>query len=130
MDAVIELCVCCKCGITNESEKHWGPVCKLTGHRVCMDCCRSCEYHRAWSGIWQCVAKTPEERRAAASKKTAALVQREIQKTSNIYHKRRKEKAKLQAIKDAKARAKWRRENERNDRNMSVLRTDKTSIRL
>ena len=103
MAKVIELYVCCMCGITNETHKHWGPICKKTGKRVCDECCYRCEYHVSWSGIWRCKYVTPEDRREDVQRRIRERFEEEERKISEAYNRRRREEARQRAIKKAKA---------------------------
>lgn len=106
MAKVIELYTCCICGVTNETCKHWGPICKKTGERVCANCCYRCEHRVAWSGIWRCGYITAEERRERARMRSQERFTSESARISAAYMKRRKEQARERAIKAAKARKK------------------------
>ena len=105
MAKVIELYVCSMCGITNETHKHWGPICKKTGRRVCDECCYRCEYHISCSGIWKCKYVTPEEKRDDVQRRIRERFEEEERKISEAYKKRRKEEARQRAIKQARAKA-------------------------
>ena len=106
MAKVIEPYVCCLCGVTNETCKHWGPICKKTGERVCAECCHRCEHRVSWSGIWRCGYITAEERREQIRKRSQDRFASENAKISAAYMKRKKERAREYAIKAAKARKK------------------------
>ena len=106
MGTVIELYVCSLCGITNENCKHWGPICRKTGRRVCADCCYNCEHHRSWSGLWECMFVDPETRRSAALERSRARFDAEVAKISREHIRRRKAEARKRAIKAAKAKKK------------------------
>lgn len=105
MDTVIELYICSLCGVTNETCRHWGPVCSMTGGRVCADCCYRCEHHVSWSGIWRCGYRSPEERKAEARKKAQQRFEEENAKISEAFKARKKEEARQWAIKQARAKA-------------------------
>lgn len=106
MAKVIELYVCSICGITNETHKSWGPICRKTGKRVCDVCCLKCEHHFIWSGLWDCGYRTAEELREERRKRARDRFEAENLRISKAYHARRKEEARQWAIKQAKARAK------------------------
>ena len=106
MAAVIELYVCSVCGITNETHKHWGPICRKTGRRVCDICCLRCEHHIRFSGIWSCSYESEEMRRERRRKRMQERFEEENARISRAYHQRRREEARQWAIKQAKARAK------------------------
>lgn len=93
MAKVIELYVCSICGITNETHKNWGPICKRTGRRVCDICCYKCEYHTSWSGLWKCEFKTPEQKREEAIKRIREREHEEVVKATEAYRRRRREQA-------------------------------------
>lgn len=97
---------CSKCGITSETHRAWGPICPAIGRRVCDICCWKCADHISWSGIWKCGYRSPEEKRAAAVSARKAEEAEEIRKISKAYQARRREEAKLRAIKSARAKAK------------------------
>ena len=105
MAKVIELYVCCLCGVTNETCKNWGPICKMTGRRVCDACCYRCEHRVSWSGIWRCGFRTEEQRREDAIRRAKERFDAENLKISRAYQKRRKEAARQRAIKRARAKA-------------------------
>ncbi len=102
---VKELYTCSMCGITSETHKNWGPVCKLTGERVCDICCFECEHHFKWSGLWRCRYITEEEKRAERLKRARERFESENQKISAAYYERRREERREWAIKQARARA-------------------------
>lgn len=106
MAKVIELYVCCLCGVTNETCKNWGPICKMTGRRVCDACCYRCEHRVSWSGIWRCGYITAEERREQARQRARDRFASESAKISEAYMKRKREQARERAVKAAKARRK------------------------
>lgn len=106
MAKVIELYTCSICGITNETCKHWGPTCKKTGRRVCAECCRQCEHHVSWSGIWRCRYITPDEKRTEARRRIQARFDAESMKISQEYRRKKREQAKQRAIKAARDKAK------------------------
>ncbi len=93
MAKVIELYICSICGITNETHKNWGPICKKTGKRVCDECCYRCEYRVGWSGIWMCRFLTPEQRKAEAQRRIRDREHEEIVKATEAYDRRRQEYA-------------------------------------
>ena len=103
MGKVIELYLCSLCGVTNETCRHWGPVCKRTGERVCADCCCRCEYHRSWSGIWTCIYVDPETRKQDVLKRSNARFNEEVERISAAYIRKKKAEARERAIKAAKA---------------------------
>jgi hypothetical protein len=96
---------CSKCGVTSETYKNWGPICPETGERVCDVCCWKCKHHIAWSGIWRCGYRSREDRMSDARKKAQDRFNAENEKISAAYHTRRKEEARLRAIKRARAKA-------------------------
>lgn len=102
----IEIYTCSICGITSETHKHWGPICKRTGQRVCAQCCRKCEHHVSWSGIWFCRFKEAEDKQREIRRRIQARFEEESLKISQDYYRRKREEAKLRAIKRAKANAK------------------------
>ena len=106
MAKVIELYICSICGITNETCKNWGPICKKTGRRVCDECCYRCEHRVSWSGIWRCSYITEEERREQARQRAQERFASESMKISEAYMKRKREQARERAVKAAKARKK------------------------
>lgn len=83
----------------------------MRGGRVCAECCRLCEYHTSWSGIWKCTYKTPETVREQAVQARQNEFEAEVAKISEAYRKRKKEEARLRAIKDARAGARYKRQN-------------------
>lgn len=97
--------ICSMCGINLADCKNWGPICKKTRRRVCDVCCFNCEHHRRWSGLWECTFRTPEERREAAIKRNRERFEEENRKVSQAYWERKREEARLRAIKAARARA-------------------------
>lgn len=110
MSKVIELYTCSICGITNETERHWGPVCKMTRKRVCLTCCMKCEHQNTWSGLMHCTFVTEEERRAEAVKRQRLKFDAEVAAISRNYRHHKKEQARLRAIKDARMRQRYERE--------------------
>jgi len=47
-------------------------LCRYLGRKVCSECCRICEYHRSYSGLWQCIAPRlvdPEEERISIAER-------------------------------------------------------------
>ena len=94
MAKVIELYTCCICGVTNETCKHWGPICKRTGERVCAECCYRCEYRVSWSGLWKCDFVTPERKREEALERIRERERREITKASEAYYRQRRARTK------------------------------------
>ena len=92
--------------ITNETCKNWGPICKMTGRRVCDACCYRCEHRVSWSGIWRCSYITEEERREQARQRAQERFASESAKISEAYMKRKRERARERAAKAAKARKK------------------------
>ena len=103
--------ICCRCSATLETTKHWGPVCRMTGERVCAECCRLCEHHISWSGIWRCDYVTQEERMARARKRAADTLHAENLRISRAHYDRRREFLRQRAIKEAGMRRKYQREN-------------------
>ena len=103
---VIELYICSICGITNETNKNWGPTCRMTGRRVCDRCCYECEHHISWSGIWRCGYITPQDRHEDIQRRIRDKFEEENIRISKAYHRKRKEEARKRAIKNAKARKK------------------------
>ena len=69
MPAPVELYICSRCGVTNETHKAWGPICPETGERVCDECCYHCGYHKGWSGIWHCEYISEEVRKEEIRKR-------------------------------------------------------------
>ena len=106
MAKVIELYICSICGVTNETCKNWGPICKKTGRRVCDECCYRCEHRVSWSGIWRCSYIAEEERREQARQRAQERFASESMKISEAYMKRKREQARERAVKAAKARKK------------------------
>lgn len=106
MGTVVEMYVCSICGITNETHHHWGPICKKTGSRVCDICCFECEHHVGWSGIWSCNYITDGEKKENALRRARDRFDKENQKVSDAYIRRRKAEAKKRAIKNAVIRKK------------------------
>lgn len=105
MGKVIELYVCSICGVTNESHKHWGPVCKKAGGRVCDICCYECEHHIGPTGSWRCNYITPEEKRSQARKRAQDRFDAENRRVSALVRAQWREEAKKRAIKDARRRS-------------------------
>lgn len=101
----VEIYTCSMCGITSDTHKDWGPICKKTGSRVCDLCCYRCEHHVSWSGIWRCSFVTPEDRREAALKRIRDREHAENARITEIYVRRRREEARKWAIKRAKAKS-------------------------
>lgn len=97
--------VCSICGTTLKECKHWGPTCRRTRRRVCLDCCIKCEYHVRWYGLWRCSYITQEELRNAAAKRSKERFDAEVAKINTAYRKERREAAKRRAIKAARERA-------------------------
>lgn len=106
MGKVIDLYTCSMCGITSETHKAWGPICRKTGSRVCDECCFRCEHHIKFSGIWDCNYITPEGKRQAALKRIRDREHAENLRITEAYIKKRREEAKKRAIKNARQRAK------------------------
>lgn len=71
----------------------------------------SCKDYIKWSGLWKCTYITPEQRKQEAAKKCSATFNAEVMKISTAYRKERREAAKRRAIQEARARAKYKREN-------------------
>lgn len=84
----------------------WGPICRKTGRRVCAYCCYKCEHHISWSGIWQCGFKDRETIKAETMKRIQDRFNNETAKISEAYRTRKKEEAKVWAIKQARMRKK------------------------
>lgn len=105
-DKTISEYVCSMCGITLAECRHWGPVCKKTRRRVCAECCRKCEHHIKWSGIWRCNYVTLEDRREQARQRAQERFNEENAKISAAYNREKKERARQKAIQAARARRK------------------------
>lgn len=105
MGKVIELYVCSICGVTNETHKHWGPVCKKVGGRVCDVCCYECEHHIGPTGSWRCNYITPEEKRSQVRKRAQNRFDAENRRVSGLVRAKWREEAKKRAIKDARRRS-------------------------
>lgn len=95
---------CSRCGITSETHHHWGPICRQTGKRVCDICCYQCRYRVGLAGIKHCSYETDEQKRAQVMKRIADRFLEEDIKATEAFLRHKKEKARLQAIKDARAR--------------------------
>lgn len=104
MGEVVDLYVCSICGITSETHKHWGPICKKTGRRVCDCCCYECEYHVGWSGIWSCNYITTEEKRQQSLRRSRARFDEENRRVSKAVRSKWREEARTRAIKEARRR--------------------------
>lgn len=104
MAKVIELYTCCICGITNETCKQWGPICKKTGKRVCDACCYKCEHRRSWSGIWRCGYITPEDKRRAVLQRILDREETEIRKAAEVQTKQRQAYARAKTKRSARGR--------------------------
>lgn len=104
---------CSFCGVTLETCNQWGPICKLTGKRVCATCCFRCEHHYKWSGLWKCEYITEEDRKTERLKRAEARFEEENRRISEAFHKKRKEERRQWAIKQAKKRAKAEKEKQR-----------------
>ena len=102
---ISEAYICCICGATLKECRHWGPICRRTNNRVCAECCRLCEYHRSWSGIWKCCYITQEQRNAEARKRAQERFDAESMKISLAYREKKREQARQRAIRSARARA-------------------------
>ena len=111
MGKVLELYVCSICGVSNETCRQWGPICRKTESKVCATCCYHCEHHVSWSGIWRCSYITPELRKEQALKKKRASFDEEVQKISAAYSRKRRDEARQRAIKTTRARARRQRQN-------------------
>ena len=102
MGAVLDMYECSMCSTTLPECKNWGPVCGMTGRRVCAECCRICDCHISWSGIWKCSFVTPERKREEAMKRISSRFNEENKRVSQAYREKRREEARLWAIKQAK----------------------------
>jgi hypothetical protein len=100
---VIAEYTCCICGITLRDCSHWGGKCRKTYRRVCANCCYKCEHHVSWSGIWRCGYTPPEQKRDDVQRRIRERFEEEERKASEAFNKKRREEAKLRAIKRAKA---------------------------
>ena len=96
--------VCEVCGKTDEEVRGWHPRCMKHGGPVCSRCCMACEYSVEFSGLYKCNYNTPEERRAAALKRSQERLAIENAKITDAFIQRRRESARKLAIKNAKAR--------------------------
>lgn len=105
MGKVIELYTCSMCGITSETHKAWGPICRKTGSRVCDECCFRCEHHITFSGVWDCNYITPEEKRKQALKRAQDRFDAENRRVSELVRAKWREEAKKRAIKNARRRS-------------------------
>ena len=83
----------------------------MIGRKVCDICCWKCKHHRAWSGIWHCSYRSEDARKKAALNAKRNEFDTEVLRISDAYRRRKKEEARQQAIKDARARARYAREH-------------------
>lgn len=113
--------VCQNCCKTDEEVKGWHPRCMKHGGPVCSGCCRKCEHRREFSGMYKCTYKTPEQRREEALKRSKDRMTAENIKITKAFMMERREAARKNAIKKAKARQ--REERQRRKTNEEVGRT-------
>jgi len=104
MGKVIELYICSICGITNETHRHWGPICKKVGGRVCDVCCYECEHHIGPTGSWNCGFITPEEKRKQARRRAQVRFDEENRQVSKAVRAKWHREARERAIKEARRR--------------------------
>lgn len=96
--------VCEVCGKTDEEVKGWRPRCMKYGGPVCSGCCMACIDSREFTGLYKCTYKTPEQRREEALKRSKDRTTAENIEITKAFMRERRETARKNAIKKAKAR--------------------------
>lgn len=110
------LIVCEICGKNDKEVNGWRMKCKRLGGPVCSGCCLKCEWLSEFSGLYSCTFRSEEERRAAARKRSEERTRIENARITAIYMDKRREAARLAAIKKVKARQKEERRMQREEK--------------
>ena len=94
--------VCEICGKTDEEVNGWHPRCMKHGGPVCSGCCRNCEHSREFAGLYTCTYKTVEQRKKESLQRAKEKQAAENARITDAFMRRRREIARVNAIKRAK----------------------------
>lgn len=94
--------ICEICGRSDEEVSGWHPRCLKHGGPVCSRCCMNCEHSREFSGLYKCTFKTVEHRRKESLQRAKEKQEVENARITEAFLRRRREIARVNAIKRAK----------------------------
>lgn len=117
--------VCQICGKTDEEVKGWHPRCMKHGGPVCSRCCMACNDSREFSGLYKCTYKSPEQRREESLKRSRDRLIAENIRITEAFMRERREAARKNAIKKAKARQREERNRRKNNEEVIGTQTEK-----
>lgn len=122
--------ICEICGKTDEEVNGWHPRCMKHGGPVCSGCCRNCEHSREFSGLYKCTYKSPEQRREESLKRSRDRLIAENIRITEAFMRERREAARKNAIKKAKARQREERNRRKNNEEVIGAQTEKDACQI